>query len=268
MQRFTYALAENNLPKGLGYRLYGALNDLAGDPLATSWHGADRAGMSQHLYRAAGTFYWRIALWGDLAGSDRLLAAEAALADRLASLTNLPLSGRPLALKLQAREALPLEDLLTHHLADQAPPDRLNLVLRSPLAFKSRGHFDPLPRPDLMVQSLLNRWGDVLDARGDQVSTYRDLAAASIWPARVRIRTTSVPVKGSHIPGSLGEVQVLLKAGAPLRRFLGLLFALGEWSGIGVKPALGMGGIDVAFPGWTSLPASAMIKEPKETTEK
>lgn len=267
MQRFTYALAATDLPKGFGYQLYGALNALAGDPLTASWHEARHPRVSQHLYWSDGTFYWRVALWGDLAESDRLSAAEADLADRLAGLDRLTVAGRVFTLEGQAHEALTLESLLHHHLADQDPPDRLNLVLRSPLAFKRRGHFDPLPQPDLMVQSLINRWGAALEADTDRMETYRAMAGDQVWPARLRLRTTAVPIKGSHIPGSLGEVQLILKAGDPLRRFLALLFALGEWSGIGVKTALGMGGLDVAFPGWTSLPASAMIRAPKETTE-
>lgn len=272
MERFTYALEPGtSLPKGIGYKLYGALNDLAGPVLAAHWHSLQQAEIHQHLFVDEGRFYWRLALLADDEPDFALRSAREDLARRLAGLTRLPVDGRDLALQVVERVTLSRTAILHHHLSHQAPADRLTLTLRAPLAFKRAGHYDPLPQPELMAQSLINRWAPLLPELAADPARLRAHAATSLLPARMSLRTTAVPIKGSHIPGSLGDMTLILKARPPLRRLWGLFFALGEWSGIGVKTALGMGGISVMAPGWTSLPANAMIDSsstaPQETTD-
>ena len=129
-------------------------------------------------------------------------------------------------------------------LVDDAPTTRsVTLSFSSPTAFKrSRGEFTPLPQPELVFSSLLNRWNAFApfrlpDALYDLVHTdvviqHADIQTQTLSFARGR--------KGT-ITGFTGKATYRFACDEEARRYLHALAAFAKYSGVGVKTSIGMG---------------------------
>ena len=108
-------------------------------------------------------------------------------------------------------------------------------------AFKTRGMYYILPDVRLIFQNLMQKY----TASSEQVDmmdedTLEDIADHTII-SRHNIRSVLFPIEGVKIPGFIGEVGIKVNAGETLRRYIRLLLEFGEYSGIGIKTAMGMG---------------------------
>ncbi len=126
-------------------------------------------------------------------------------------------------------------------LARQEPPRRLSLLFASPVTFKSGGRHIPLPLPELVFGSLLERWNAFAPvAFPAELKRY---AAECLALSRYDLQTRPVPVKGGGLRvGAVGRA-----AYAALRYdryWMGLLAALAgfaRFSGVGAGTGIGLG---------------------------
>ena len=129
--------------------------------------------------------------------------------------------------------------------AREEPASRTRLWFRTPCAFKQAGRYAIYPQEFLLLQSLVLHWNtafpdcqlsdpDALDAilRGLRILDYN-------------LHTVSYPIKNTRIPGFVGSAVVEARLALPLLELWNALLSFAPYGGIGIKTALGMGGVSV-----------------------
>ena len=123
-------------------------------------------------------------------------------------------------------------------------PSTIRMEFRSPTAFKKTGgSFMPLPLPELVFGSLLDRWN--LFSPLKMPEHLYDAILEHVSVKSHHIQTHNVLLKGKiqdAIPGFMGQVTYHLgKMAAQERQCLHALAGFALYSGVGVKTTMGMG---------------------------
>ncbi|MDR1733811.1 MAG: CRISPR system precrRNA processing endoribonuclease RAMP protein Cas6 [Oscillospiraceae bacterium] len=224
-------------PQNLGYLLYGALNAALPEDLTCILHAQERSPFSAHVRRRPEGMVWVMSGFGE-AGQAILEAAAQVSAVTLPGGDTVML--RPEA----AMQTVSEEAFCRRYLRDEAPRRVLPLRFVTPCAFKSGGAYENFPTPFHILQSLALTWDAVAQSyRLGDVETLHDLAEHACF-SRYNLRSAGYKLKGTAIPAFLGELTLSLRGPEPLLRIVNLLCALAPFSGIGIKTALGMGGVD------------------------
>lgn len=216
------------------YRLYAALLDDLPPAAGEAIHRG--SAVSQFLSPRGGSWCWSVNLLGE--DGHRLLA-PCLETRRTYRLKKLDITVR-------------VEDLERESVADVetlfAPGPDAPQVLRfcTPTAFKSRGQYVSLPTPWLLLQSLARRWNSafpacpIIDEDGQGLQTLSE----GLRFAHFRLESRAYRLKGSCIPGFVGEVAVENGLTGFHRQLAGLLLRFAPYAGVGIKTALGMGGVE------------------------
>ncbi len=123
------------------------------------------------------------------------------------------------------------------------------MSFKTPTTFKSDNEYVLFPTISLVLKSLINKWdtffpnyllsdGDVIEGllRGLKITGYK-------------LQSNYFHFKSNKIPAFVGEITVSCRLPAPIMEILKLLLYFGQFSGVGIKTALGMGAIQVAGKG-------------------
>lgn len=131
-------------------------------------------------------------------------------------------------------------------LLERASPTRRSITLEfaSPTAFKATaGHMIPLPQPDLVFGSLLDRW--LAFSPIPLPTELHALFADTVSIQDLDIRTQDVRFGGgkwARISGFTGRVTYRINTGdSDVRRCVNALAAFARFGGVGVKTTTGMG---------------------------
>lgn len=119
----------------------------------------------------------------------------------------------------------------------------IHVSFQTPTAFKSQGEYVCIPTLLLMYQSLMKKYdaafedetvesGEVLE----QLLTYSRIVQYQLHSCRYSVH-------GIRIPAFMGQMKIKVNGPQAMVNFLNLLFHFGEYVGIGIKTAMGMGAI-------------------------
>ena len=222
----------------LAYRLYALLLAQAPAGFAASAHEDAVTPVSQFLtLRDPGRLLWTVNLLGE--------RSEAALSELLDALELLELArgGRVLVTE-RSRNSIPDVDTL-FALAEQSSGLH-RLAFRTPTAFRSRGEYLNLPTTRLVLQSLIRKWnGSVTECPiEDEDGEGLDALAAGIRCRSFRLHDRAYHLKGSTIPGFVGELVLENRLEGFHRQLADVLFLFSVYAGVGIKTTLGMGGVE------------------------
>ena len=124
------------------------------------------------------------------------------------------------------------------------------LEVRTPASFKSRGQYQILPTPRLILQSLIKQWNGCFPdcPIEDEDGQGMEAMAAGLLCRGYQLRDQGYFLKGNHIPGFVGGMTLDSTRLPGFHRTLAdaLLYFSG-YAGIGIKTALGMGGVGHRF---------------------
>ena len=122
---------------------------------------------------------------------------------------------------------------------------RFTLTLLSPTAFKQDGRYVIYPQEQLILQSLVNRWGLCFpDIPLDDVDATRAILQG-LHITDYRLQTLRYAFKQTRIPSFQGRVILEARMPAPLMEVWKTLYCFAPYAGLGIKTALGMGGVGV-----------------------
>ncbi len=133
-------------------------------------------------------------------------------------------------------------DLSAALLLSKTPaPRRISLEFASPTTFKSGGKHQPLPLPELVFGSLLERWNAFAPIAFPPEA--RRYAAECLATSRYRLSTRSVALKGGGMRvGAVGSaVYTTLNYDRYWMSLMGVLAGFALFSGVGVGVSLGLG---------------------------
>lgn len=215
------------------YPLYAALLEHGPKDFAARVHESAVTPVSQHL---CGDL-WQVSVFGDDAIQNLAPVLEGLREVRLRR------ERSTLELKLeQIRTVGSVEELL-----DAPPIRRGSIRLRTPAAFKSGGSYQLLPTQRLMMQSLLLKWNGCfadqcfIEDEGGGL----DALAEGLCYRSLELRSAEYAMKRTTIPGVQGTLDFELRHNDFFSRLASALLTFGTCSGLGIKTALGMGGMEI-----------------------
>lgn len=123
----------------------------------------------------------------------------------------------------------------------------------TPAAFKSRGEYVFMPTPRLMLQNLLMRYGQVYEGNGevdeDTISYIEQHVRISSYNLRSQY-FGNVMKGGRKLPAFVGSMTLSVSGPSTMVGLVRMMLKFGEYSGVGIKTAMGMGGIVCQRPEW------------------
>ena len=222
------------LPADRAYAFYSCLLSLISGEYTEELHESKETPISQFLYSDKTETLWQIHLL-DQASYD-------VFSDVLSELKVLPLNSGEIELKLLEKDSFSAEELIKTARAIES--DRFfSLRFVSPTAFKQSGRYTVLPEKELILQSLLKKWNAAFPLYPLEDEDAFHMLTEGIRISDYNLRTTRFVLKDNRIPGFIGTISFDTHLSAPLLDVWRILVAFSEYSGIGIKTALGMGGV-------------------------
>ena len=221
-----------------GYRLYAALLEKAPASFGADVHQDAVTPISQHLNIGPnGNLVWTINLLGE--------RAEKTLSGVVENVPCYWLEKEKASLAVTHIDSKTVADTdgLFSLAAEHGGGHQLHF--QTATAFKSQGSYLNLPTQRLIVQSLIRKWnGCVTECPiEDEDGQGADAIADGLRIKGFRLHDQLYYLKGSSIPGFVGELTVENRLVGFHRQLLDALLCFADFAGIGIKTALGMGGV-------------------------
>lgn len=120
----------------------------------------------------------------------------------------------------------------------------LNIEFITPTSFKSNGGYMFFPDLYYVYQSLMNKYSAFSSMEMYDKDTLGQLIEHS-QIVQYKLRTAYFPLEGTKIPAFKGEISIKITGTDTMARYARLLAEFGEYSGVGIKTAIGMGAIRI-----------------------
>lgn len=227
----------------MGSLFHGALMGIIDTEYADYLHTMQLRPYSQCLYydRDRSSWIWRLSTFD-------AQAAEQVLTQAI-SLDKLFLRAKQAEVNITGGEVvreMTYQELLDKHFAHTNDTRRIKLEFLSPTSFKSDNAYMIYPSERLVVGSLLNKWNAYSNVKLEENNLLEDLRG-EVYTAGYNLRMNSFSIEGTWIPAFKGMLTIGLKGNIMANRVIRLLCEFSQFSGIGIKTALGMGGVECSF---------------------
>ena len=154
---------------------------------------------------------------------------------------------RQLTINDRKKEIMAKADLLRDFYAKVAP-HKFRLQFLTPTAFRQKGRYVILPDIRLMCQNLMMKYSAASDKMEMADDDALEQMATEIFITRHLLRSAVFSAEKQNIPGFVGEVTLCCHGAETMARYLRMLLAFGEFAGVGIKTAMGMGAMKEILP--------------------
>lgn len=120
----------------------------------------------------------------------------------------------------------------------------MNIKIVTPMAFKSNGRYVNYPNLKLIYSSLIKKYDANSLSCEIGIDTITELFEKSEI-CRYDLKSCWFYLEKTKIPSFIGEFTIKINGNSQLVSLANMLFKFGEYSGIGIKTALGMGAIKI-----------------------
>ncbi len=120
----------------------------------------------------------------------------------------------------------------------------INLSTKTPVTFKSNERYQNFPDVKSLYVSLYNKWNMFntgISLESDE--TLEHLTENTILD-KYELRSANFTTDGAKIKSFLGDFTLYVKGPAPLVNIANMLFNYAQYSGLGAKTGMGMGGVE------------------------
>lgn len=150
----------------------------------------------------------------------------------------------PVKIREKALKTANMQDLLGEFYSGKCNR-YLNLEFLTPTSFKSDGRYVIMPDARYIYQSLMNKYS----AASSEMDMYdEETLEQLVDSSRIvgyKLRSTFFPLEGVKIPSFKGEMSIKVGGTETMAKYARLLARFGEYSGVGIKTAMGMGGLKI-----------------------
>ncbi len=182
---------------------------------------------------------WTIGLW------DGLIAGH--IVRSIMPLDSIQLEQKGLTLEVVSvnRSSLSVPEFFARHFTADVPCRRYEIEFLTPCTHKQDGSYVLFPTPGLIINSLSKRYSAFMqDVTLDDPQAMEQVAA-HLRIVRYSLRTAVYYLENTKITGYMGRITLVINGPEQLARLAGALLSFAEYSGVGIKTALGMGGVIV-----------------------
>lgn len=221
----------------LAYRLYGMLMEKTNAEFAASIHNQSATPIAQYVSPRGKSALWRISLFGE--------EAVDMLTPFLEKAETLELNDGKLRVLEKKCETISgnKELLAIAHETSDAALWRASFI--SPCTFKTAGEYALFPTVPLLINSMTSR----LDALNEGLLVSDpdmiNMLTQGLRISSYNLHSQSFHLKGANVPGFCGSMRLYARLSPPAMEIWKLLSVFSGFSGVGVKCALGMGGLTI-----------------------
>ena len=140
-------------------------------------------------------------------------------------------------------EILSYQELLAENAVVSGEGDTLTLDFTTPTAFKCCGNYIILPTTRLIFQSLAKRFDTFFGIDDNDYDDLLNDIDKYVRVADYELASASFSLEGVRIPSFKGSITLRVKAPAEFRSYIRMLCRFAEFSGVGIKTAIGMGSV-------------------------
>lgn len=246
IMEITLQLPEGQrLYQSFGSILHGALMEYARGEFAEAMHKEALRPFSQFAYydKAQERAVWRIAALTDGAAQEIARALNAMPQNLYLKQKNYVVQlSKPQIVK-QAAYA----ELAQQFFTMTQPPRQVEFSFLTSASFKAFGGYKIYPDNVYIFRSLLKRWNAFSGGLMLEEDNLEQHLADNVKVTGYNLSLQQYSVGGAPIDAFKGRYRLLLRGTAPTNRIAALLAAYAEYAGIGIKTALGMGGVKINF---------------------
>lgn len=120
-------------------------------------------------------------------------------------------------------------------------PHTFHIEMITAASFKQRGRYVIYPDLRLFYQSLMNKYSAVSPDMEMMDEDILEMLADSSEVTGYRLQSVKFPLEGVNIPGFIGSFTLRIYGAATMAAYARLLLSFGEYAGVGIKTAMGMG---------------------------
>ncbi len=237
--RFQLTQPENKpIPSFWAYRLYAWMLEQLSSEIGNEMHQQGERPISQYVYfdRQRGASYWVINLLND------------EMAEWFSPILNqaeqINLHCGTIRIEKSSADCVYQPELFLEQ-GTQTSSNKTELTFLTPTAFRQAGRYVIFPQEQLLIQSLVLRWNNLFP---EYLLADEDVIHALVQGVHIvdySLNSTRYSLKMNRIPSFCGKVILESKLSQPLQELWQTLLAFAPYSGIGIKTALGMGGVCV-----------------------
>lgn len=233
------ALPEHPLYADAAYRLYAFLLEQLPAEESEWLHEEGNRMISQFLKysRESGTYTWTVCLLSD--------AASSVLSPVLERLREVFIENCSFAIQARSCEKIGLEEFLSR--GRENNQRYAQLQFQTVASFKQNGRYVLFPQERLILQNLMMRWNETFPMCPLEDDDAFQAILGGVCITDYNLRTARFSLKGIRIPGFIGSCRIDARLPLPLLELWNTLLAFADYSGIGIKTGLGMGGVMVKF---------------------
>ncbi len=236
------------LPQSAGSVLHGMLMEHIDKDYVESLHQQALRPYSQHLKfdKERDALVWRISALNKRAADEVLAPAFA-----LPMCVHLKQKGWDLQiLGKNYVNNTSYEKLAEKYFANEIDVSAIEYRFLTSCSFKTDGDYAIFPQPKLITKSLVNRWNAFATAeRLDERSVAYDLAE-QVYVADYDLKMQKFALEGTRIQAFRGSYTLAFKGNLMSRKIMCMLGEFAQYSGIGIKTALGMGATKTNLIKW------------------
>lgn len=228
------------LSKNIASLFHGFLMEQIAPDYAAKMHEMQMRPYSQYLSFADERIFWTICALNDNAYKNLCLP----LLGNSLQTVNLKHKNLNLPIISKKTESISLENFFNKTF--WAEHSRLVTVhFLTPCSFKTQGKYLFYPTVKHIIQSLAMKF----DAAGYDYSVYMPEMVADleekVYIVQYNLRSKKFQLEGVKIPAFVGNITLKINGTNQIVSLLHMLLAFGEYSGIGIKCALGMGAVAI-----------------------
>ena len=238
ISQYQFAVTgERPLRSSDGYKFYSWLQQLLPDAFCDYLHQNIQTPIAQHLYcdQAAGKTVWTVSLLGAEAGQ---LAASL-----LEDLTRIELHTDVFEVQCLNQTRIDSVQGILYEANRMNGGNRTVFQFCSPTSFKQNDRYALFPQERLILQSLISKWDELFPEYPLNDPDAKQMLEDGLHISDYRLRSARYALKGVKIPGFIGELTLDAHLSAPMQQLWNSLCVLAPFTGIGIKTALGMGGV-------------------------
>ena len=125
----------------------------------------------------------------------------------------------------------------------------LTLSFDTPTAFKKQGRYQFYPTVFHIFQSLIMKYDAVVNDNRIYSEEIMDQIEEFVEVKNYSLNSTAFSLEGTKIPSFRGTLQLKIKGPQMFCNLIHLLAKFGEYSGVGIKTAMGMGAMHIVQKG-------------------
>ncbi|MGI6412807.1 MAG: CRISPR-associated endoribonuclease Cas6 [Syntrophomonadaceae bacterium] len=223
-----------------GTIMHGVLMESLPPEVADYMHQKQLRPFSQYVQpKGDRVFTWHIGLW------DEEVAMHIIKAVMSMTYINMKHKGVILTVQASSRNCLSENDYFKRFFGKPDPCRRYEIIYLTPSTHKQDGRYALFPSPELIVNSLFMRYNTFNKKYSIDDPEAITHVMQHLHLVRYSLRTAVFYLEKTKITGYLGKITLVITGPDSLARLAGALISFGEYSGIGIKTALGMGAVAI-----------------------